>query len=220
VAARRRCSRSAGPGDLLPLTEAIVDAIRTIEPHITPDELDDARTRFEPLVEALEVIRPGLKEDGEELAACLVRLQPPRGNPQKPDAREIERFRDALDWISAASWLVIAMRAAEAGYFLPSNLAAMVDFVDDAAFRARTAPKTRKGSASQGHHVAGACAALYFDLTRERPKELNYASTKIGACNDYAMLVKAAIDFFCSGVSWGFLAREAAHDWAKIIKNQ
>jgi hypothetical protein len=204
---------------VLPLTEAIVDAIRMIEPYITPAELEDARTRFEPVVEALEVIRPGLKDGGGELATCFVRLRPPQGNPQKPDAREIERFRVALDGISAASWLVIAMRAAEADYFLPSNLAAMIDFVDDAAFRVRTAPKTRKGSASQGHHVAGACAALYFDLAGRGPKEFNYASAKVGACNDYAKLVKAAIDLFCPGVSWGWLAREAAHDWSKIIKN-
>jgi hypothetical protein len=204
---------------VLPLTEAVVDVIRTIEPHITPDEIEDARARFEPLVEALAVFRPGLKEGGGELETCLVRLQPPQGNPQKPDAGEIEQVGDALDGISGASWLMVAMRAAEAGYSLPSNLATMIDLVDDAAFRVRTAPKTRKGRAWQGLQVAGACCALHYDLTREWPKEFNYVSAKIGACNEYAKLVKAAIEVFCPGVSWGYCAKKAAHAYAKIVKN-
>jgi hypothetical protein len=114
--------------------------------------------------------------------------------------------------------MLVAMRAAEEGYFVPCSRDRMISLVSDALFRARAAPKTRRGKASDGHHVAFACAILYF-LRTERPKVLNYASAQISAYNDYAMLVQAAVGFFCPGISWGFLARDAARDLAGIVKS-
>jgi hypothetical protein len=78
---------------MLPLTPATVRAVVAVEPGIaTPDELESALARLEPLVAALEVIRPGIVGEGEMLASYLGSLRPPTWRGQKPDANELERF--------------------------------------------------------------------------------------------------------------------------------
>jgi hypothetical protein len=67
------------------------------------------------IVQALEAIKLGVSDDQRQIAAILARLEPPQEPGAPPRAQEVERFRQALDKIGPASWLMIAMTAAEAG---------------------------------------------------------------------------------------------------------
>ena len=195
------------------------------------------------LVAALEAIRPGISADERLLKSWIDSLRPPARRGQKPDADDLERLRVALDAMNPGSWALIALRAVDTGYRLPISKYTMISLVDDAIYTLfadpmtqqtpqrlhlrrggstrihvrRPRPATREGRAADGHHVAFACALLYFLATGERPKVLNYASAAIGACDNYARLSKAAISYFCPSVSWGWLAEKAATDFKKSV---
>jgi hypothetical protein len=208
----------------LPLTRAIAEAIasRAIQPDIAdPDELEDALARFEPLVEALDQIRPGIREDGAALAAAFVLLRPPKPRPDRLTAAdmaaEIEKVRQLLHGIDPGSWVAIFRQASKHGYSLPSSPDIMFRILGEAASGLLSMPHTRRGRGASGHAVASACASLYYGWTRKLPAIMNYH--QFGVCNDYAALVKATFDTFELDSSWEKSAMFAARDLARVIKN-
>jgi hypothetical protein len=207
---------------MLPLTPAIIEAIRAIQPDIAAaDELDDARARFEPLVEALDRFKPGVREDGAALASAFVLLKPPKPQPERLTAAEmaaeIEKVRRLLHGIDPGSWVAIFMQATKYDYYLPSSPDTMFRILGEAAAGLLSMPPTRRGRAASGHAVARACASLYYEWTRSLPKILNYQ--QLGACNDYGNLVEVTFDTFGLATSWEKSAMLAASDLARIVKN-
>ena len=168
----------------------------------------------EAIVQALEEIKPDILKDPRSLAVCLARLEPPKSAAKPPRADEVARFVQALGRgnISPASWYMIVMEAANAGYYLPCNVDVMAQIAGEAATRIR---RPRRSSAWKRSHVAGACAALYLDLTRRLPKILNYR--QLGHDNDYSRLVKVAFDR--AGLpGWGSAAQDAASELKHAVQ--
>jgi hypothetical protein len=172
---------------------------------LTPHPVD-------PIVQALEAIKPGI--DQCEIAACLARLEPPRNPGEIPRADEIERFRQALDKIGPASWLMIAMTAVKAGYYLPSSLGRMARITEEAA---AGIGRQRRSCAWAGRAVAGACAAVYFDLKHKAPQTINYR--QLGGCNAYGRLCEAVFEAY--GLpGWGWAAEEAARELQAVLPEE
>jgi hypothetical protein len=94
-------------------------------PDSATEAIVQAPEKIEPIVQALEKIKPGISKDARSLADCLARLEPPKSAAMPPRADEVARFVQALGRgnISPASWYMIVMKAAEAGYYLPCSVA-------------------------------------------------------------------------------------------------
>ena len=167
----------------------------------------------EAVVRALEEIRPGISNDERMVDACLARLEPPKRTGDPPRAAEIEKLALALGAgkISPASWMMIAMEAADHGYYLPSHVATMANIMKEAA---AGITRARRTCAWHGRHVAATCAMIYFELTREPPKIRNYR--KQGCCDRYAGLAQAA--FERAGLpGWQWAAEDAARDLRSAV---
>ena len=166
------------------------------------------------LLQALDEIRPGLSTDERAVAACLARLEPPERTGEPPRAKEMTKFGLDLasgEHISAASWLMIAMEAANQGYYLPSNIDTMARIVEDAAIGTTN---SRRTCAWHGRHVAMTCAVIYFELTHKLPPIRNYR--KHGCCNHYAGLAQSAFDR--AGLpGWQWAAEDAARDLKSAV---
>jgi hypothetical protein len=166
------------------------------------------------LVDALEAIKPGISNDRRSLQACLARLEPPERPGDAPRRDEIERLAHALKTkITPASWVAVAMEAVEGGYHPPISLEVMVGIVEAAAAQIR---RKRPACAWPGRQVAGACAAVYFDLARESPPIANYR--QLGPHNAYGRLCEAA--FALAGLpTWEWAAEEAAKEWRSAVQS-
>jgi hypothetical protein len=166
------------------------------------------------IVQALEAIKLGVSDDQRQIAAILARLEPPQEPGAPPRAQEVERFRQALDKIGPASWLMIAMTAAEAGYYLPSSLDRMAGITTEAA---AGIGRRRRSCALAERAVAGSCAAVYFDLAHEAPPIVNYR--QLGGCNRYGRLVEAV--FAAHDLpGWSWAAEEAARELRAVLPDQ
>jgi hypothetical protein len=166
------------------------------------------------IVQALEEIRPGISSDRNLLNGSIRRLQPPQRMPERPRRDEVKLLAAAIAKTPAASWFMVAMAAHEDGYYLPSHVDDMARIVGEATTRIQ---RVRLDSAWQGRQVAGACAALYLDLTGTLPKIHNYRGQRLDDLNDYARLAKAA--FEVAGLpGWGWAAEEAARRLARAAE--
>jgi hypothetical protein len=165
-------------------------------------------------VRALEEIKSGISKDKRAVEAYLARLEPPKRTGDPPRAKEMTKFGLALasgEHISAASWLMIAMEAANQGYYLPSSIDTMARIAEDAAIGTTN---SRRTCAWHGRHVAMTCAVIYFELTRKLPPIRNYRMH--GCCNHYAGLAQSA--FERAGLpGWQWAAEDAARDLKSAV---
>ena len=118
------------------------------------------------IADILEKIRPGIRNDPEQLEACFVMLDMGRG-VRDPDKSVLARFKDDLGRLDTATWLPLVDRARAKGYRLPidpSELAAIVDEVAAMPARPRTVRPRR---------LAHDCVSVYMRLTGKRPQVIN-----------------------------------------------